>query len=160
MNILINEHQPHVDGSFEMEFALAGQDEHGLPLLDVNMYPTVEGMTGDNFAWGLDGQHLVAGLTIPLEDTGLGTSELESLPLRGGWATISAEHGPGFSSQELEGVFGRRVAVVVLEALADALLSESIMPIRTATRTDLWNWSTKTGMRRFLLCTRTSRVAS
>ena len=91
------------------------------------MYPTViEGMTGDNFAWGLDGRHLVAGLTIPLEDTGLGTSELDSLPLRGGWATISAEHGPGFRPQELEGAFGPRVAVIVLEALADALLSESI----------------------------------
>lgn len=127
MNTQINGHQLHVDGNFEMEFVVAGQDEHGLPLLEVNMYPIViEGMIGDNFSLGLDGRHLIAGLTVPLENTGLGTPEMDSLPLRGGWATISAEHGPGFRPQELEGAFGPRVAVIVLEALADALLSESI----------------------------------
>lgn len=119
--------QLHVDGSFEMEFVVAGEDEHGLPLLEVNLYPVVVvGMIGDKPAFGVDGKHLVAGLTIPLEDTGLSTRDLDSLPLHGGWATISTEHGEGLRPQDVEGMFGPRSAVIVLEALADALLSESI----------------------------------
>lgn len=122
-----NGHQLYVDGSFEMEFAVAGEDEHGLPLLEVNMYPVVVvGMIGDNLAFGVDGKHLVGGLTIPLEDTGLSPADLDSLPLHGGWATISSAHGEGFRPQDLERTFGPRSAVVVLKALADALLSESI----------------------------------
>jgi hypothetical protein len=120
-------HQLHVDGSFEMEFVVAGEDEHGLPLLEVNIYPVViEGMIGDNLAFGVDGQHLVAGLTVPLEATGLSPTDLDSLPLRGGWATISTAHGSGLRVEDLERAFGARAAVIVLEALADALLSESI----------------------------------
>lgn len=127
MTIHNNGHQLHVNGSFEMEFVVAGEDEHGLPLLEVNMYPVVVvGMLGDNVAFGMDGKHLVAGLTIPLEDTGLSTTDLDSLPLHGGWATISTAHGEGRRPQDLEETFGRRPALVVLEALADALLSESI----------------------------------
>lgn len=119
--------QLHIDGSFEMEFVVTGVDEHGLPLLEVNMYPVVVvGMLGDKLAVGVGGQHLVAGLTIPLEDTGLSTTDLDSLPLHGGWATIATAHGEGLRPQDLEGTFGPRSAVVVLEALADALLSESI----------------------------------
>lgn len=120
-------HQLYVDGSFEMEFVVAGEDEHGLPLLEINLYPVVViGMIGDNLAFGVDGKHLVAGLTIPLEDTGLSTTDLHSLPLHGGWATISTAHGEGLRPQNLEGTLGPRSAVIVLEALADALLSESI----------------------------------
>jgi hypothetical protein len=74
----------------------------------------------------MDGQHLVAGLTVPLEDTGFTPPDLDSLPLRGGWATISTAHGPGLQVEDLEQAFGTRAAVIVLKALADALLSESI----------------------------------
>ena len=127
MNTQNNGYQLHLDGSFEMEFVVAGEDEHGLPLLEINLYPVVVvGMIGDNLAFGVDGKHLVAGLTIPLEDTGLSTTDLDSLPLHGGWATISTAHGEGLRPQNLEGTFGPRSAVIVLEALADALLSESI----------------------------------
>lgn len=119
-------HQLYVEGSFEMEFVVAGEDEHGLPLLEVNMYPVVVGMSRGNLVFGVDGSHLVAGLTIPLEDTGLSTTDLDSLPLHGGWATISTAHGEGLHPQDLEGSFGPRSAVIILEALADALLSESI----------------------------------
>jgi hypothetical protein len=83
-------------------------------------------MKDDNLAFGVDGKHLVAGLTIPLEDTGLSTTDLDSLPLHGGWATISTAHGEGLRPHDLEGTFGPRSALIVLEALADALLSESI----------------------------------
>ncbi len=121
-----NGHQLYVDGSFEMEFVVAGEDEHGLPLLEVIMYPVIVGMSGDNLVFGVDGRHLLAGLTIPLEDTGLSTTDLDSLPLHDGWATISTAHGEGLRPQDLEGTFGPRSAVIVLEALADALLSESI----------------------------------
>ena len=70
-----NGHPLHVDGSFEMEFVVTGEDEHGLPLLEVNMYPVVVvGMISDNLFVGVDGRHLVAALTIPLEDTGLSTT--------------------------------------------------------------------------------------
>ena len=122
-----NDHLLHVDGSFEMEFVVTGEDEHGLPLLEVKMYPVVViGKISDNLFFGVDGRHLVAGLTVPLEDTGLSTTDLDSLPLHGGWATISTAHGKGVRPQDLEGSFGPRSAVIVLEALADALLSESI----------------------------------
>jgi hypothetical protein len=122
-----NGHQLHVNGTFQMEFVVAGEDEHGLPLLEVNFYPvSIEGMIGDNLALGMDGQHLVAGLTVPLEDTGFTPPDLDSLPLREGWATISTAHGPGLQVEDLEQAFGTRAAVIVLKALADALLSESI----------------------------------
>ena len=143
-----------------MEFVVTGEDEHGLPLLEVNMYPVVVGMSSDNLVFGVDGRHLVAGLTIPLEDTGLSTTDLDSLPLHGGWATISTAHGEGLRPQDLEGTFGPRSAVVVLEALADALLSESINADMRGLRTDRWNCMTTTGMRRFLPCTRICRAAS
>jgi hypothetical protein len=54
-----------------MEFAVAGKDEHNLPLLEVNMYPVL--------ASGMDSQHLVGALAMPLEDTGLGIMDVESL---------------------------------------------------------------------------------
>jgi hypothetical protein len=124
---MTNGHQLYVNGSFEMEFVVAGEDEYGLPLLEVNMYPVVvAGMTSDDLNFGVDARHLVAGLTIPLEDTGLSTTDLASLPLHDGWATISTAHGEGLRPQDLEGTFGTRSAVIVLGALADALLSESI----------------------------------
>ena len=122
-----NGHHQYIDGCFEMEFAVSGEDEHGLPLLDVNMYPVIfVGMTSDNVACGVGSMHLVAELTIPLEDSGLSTTDLESLPLLGGWATISTAQADGLRPEDLEGIFGPRAAAIVLEALADALLSESI----------------------------------
>lgn len=121
-----NGNQFHVDGLFEMEFAIVGQDEHGLPLLEVNFYPVLEGTTGTDWTAVVDGQHLVANLTVPLEDAGLTLKDLESLPLRDGWACISTAHGVGLRVEDLEKHFGSRAAVIILEALADALLSEFI----------------------------------
>lgn len=126
MNAKKNGSQFHVDGLFAMEFATVGQDEHGLPLLEVNFYPVLEEMTGTGSTAAVDGQHLVANSTVPLEDAGLTLKDLESLPLRDGWASISTAHGAGLRVEDLEKLFGSRAAVIILEALADALLSEFI----------------------------------
>lgn len=56
----------------------------------------------------------------------MSTTDVDSLPLHDGWATISTAHAEGLRPQDLEGTFGPRSAVIVLKALADALLSESI----------------------------------
>lgn len=117
--------QYHVDGLFAMEFAIVGQDEHGLPLLEVNFYPVLEGVAG-SWAAAVDGKHLVANSTVPLEDAGLTPTELESLPLRDGWTLISTAHGAGLRVEDLEKLFGSRAALIILEALTDALLSEFI----------------------------------
>jgi hypothetical protein len=61
-----------------------------------------------------------------LEETGLAMGELNSLPLHEGWVLITTSHGSGLHVEDIEETFGRRAAVLVLEALADALLSESI----------------------------------
>lgn len=122
-----NEHRLHVDGSFAMEFMGSGEDEHGLPLLEVNFYPLVaQGMIGDRWAVAVDSQHLVANFTEPLENAGLTLKDMDSLPLRGGWATISSGQASGFRVEDLESTFGSRAAVIILKALADALLSEAI----------------------------------
>lgn len=126
MNTKKNCNQFHVDGLFAMEFVVVGQDEHGLPLLEVNFYPVLEGVTGTGSAAAMDGTHLVASTTVPLEDAGLTLMDLESLPLREGRAFISTALGPGLRAEDLEKNFGSRAAVIVLEALADALLSEFI----------------------------------
>lgn len=127
MNTQENGNKLHVDGVFEMEFVVAGEDEHGLPLLEVNLYPvSLEGMIGDDWALKVDQNHLVAGVTVPLEETGLATGDIDSLPLNEGWALITTSHGAGLHVEDVEQTFGSRAAVFVLKALADALLSESI----------------------------------
>ncbi|MDF2048870.1 hypothetical protein [Arthrobacter sp. Cr_A7] len=126
MNAKKNGNQFHVDGLFAMEFAMVGQDEHGLPLLEVNFYPVLEGVTGSGWTAAVDGKHLVANATVPLEDTGLTPADLESLPLQDGWTSISTAHGAGLRVEHLEKHFGSRAALIILEALADALLSEFI----------------------------------
>lgn len=86
----------HVDGAFEMEFVVAGEDEHGLPMLEVNLYPVfIGGMVGDAWALEVDCNHLVAGLTVPLEETGLAVGDISSLPLHEGWALLTTSHGSG-----------------------------------------------------------------
>lgn len=127
MNTQENESKLHVDGVFDMEFVVAGEDEHGLPLLEVNLYPvSIEGMIGDDWVLVVDNNHLVAGLTVPLEETGLAMDDVDSLPLHGGWALLTTSHGSGLHVEDVEQTFGSRAAVFVLKALADALLSENI----------------------------------
>jgi len=127
MNTQENGNKLHVDGVFEMEFVVAGEDEHGLPMLEVNLYPvSIEGMVGDAWVLKIDDNHLLAGLTIPLEETGLVMGDISSLPLHEGWVLITTSHGSGLHVEDLEQTFGARAAVFVLMALADALLSESI----------------------------------
>jgi hypothetical protein len=117
--------QNYVDATFEMELIIAGKDEHGLPMLEVNMYPVM--------AAGLDTRHLVGSLCIPLEDTGLSVQDVEALPLRDGWLTVTASEGPGIAAEELEELFGPHVAVLALHVLTEALLSEYInMDLRAA----------------------------
>lgn len=127
MNTRENGNKLHVDGVFDMEFVVAGEDEHGLPLLEINLYPvSIEGMVGDTWALKVDDNHLVGGLTVPLEETGLTVGDVSSLPLHEGWALITTSHGSGLHVEDVEHTFGSRAAVFVLAALADALLSESI----------------------------------
>lgn len=127
MNTQENESKLHVDGVFEMEFVVAGEDEHGLPLLEVSLYPvSIEGMIGDDWALVVDNNHLVAGLTVPLEETGLAIDDVDSLPLHEGWALLTTSRGSGVHVEDVEQTFGSRAAVFVLKALADALLSENI----------------------------------
>ena len=122
-----NGNKLHVNGVFDMEFVLAGEDEHGLPLLEVNLYPvTVEGIIGNDWALMVDYSHVLAALTVPLEEAGLARGDLDSLPLHAGWARISTSHGCGLYVEDVEQAFGSRAAVIVLKALAEALLSESI----------------------------------
>lgn len=127
MNTQDKGNELHVDGVFEMEFVVAGEDEHGLPMLEVNLYPVfIEGMIRDAWALKVDVNHLVAGLTIPLEETGLAIGDISSFPLHEGWALIATRHGSGLHVESVEQTFGSRAAVFVLAALADALLSEAI----------------------------------
>lgn len=127
MNTQDKGNELHVDGAFEMEFVVAGEDEHGLPMLEVNLYPVfIEGMIRDAWALKVDANHLVAGLTIPMEETGLSIRDISSLPLQEGWALITTRHGSGLHVDDVEQTFASRAAVFVLAALADALLSEAI----------------------------------
>lgn len=127
MNTQENGSKLHVDGVFDMEFVVAGEDEHGLPLLEVNLYPvTVGGMTGDEWAVKLDDSHVLAALTVPLEETSLTVGDVDSLPLDRGWVLITTSYGCGLHVEDVEQAFGSRAAVIVLKALSEALLSESI----------------------------------
>jgi hypothetical protein len=117
--------QNHLDSTFEMELVIVGDDEHGLPVLEVNMYPVR--------VMGMDTRHLVGSLCIPLEDTGLSVQDVEVLPLRDGWVTVTASEGLGIAAEELEELFGPHVAVLALQVLTEALLSEYInMDLRAA----------------------------
>lgn len=117
----------HVDGSFAMELVVAGVDEHGLPMLELSMYPVVvAGVDQDGLTYTADWRHCVGQLSLPLEDSGLSPCEVEALPLSGGWATLSAGGGPGLAAARIEAEFGAQAAVLVLQVLTEALLSEFI----------------------------------
>lgn len=117
--------QPHIDATFEVEIVIAGKDEHGLPLLEVNMYPLL--------ATGIDQEHLVGTLSMPLEETGLSIDDVEILPLDDGWLTVTATNGPGIAASHLEELLGTEAAVLALQVLTEALMSECInMDLRAA----------------------------
>lgn len=109
----------HVDATFEMEIVVAGKDEHGLPLIEVNMYPVL--------ASGIDSEHLVGSLSTPLEETGLSIADVQRLPLDKGWLTVTANNGgPGVTAGKLEELLGPKAAVLALQVLSEALVSEYI----------------------------------
>jgi hypothetical protein len=124
---MYEENHLHVNGSFAMEFVVAGVDEHGLPMLELSAYPVVvSGADQDGLTYTADWRHCVGRLSLPLEDSDLSRSEVEALPLSDGWATLSAGEGPGLAAVRIEAEFGARAAVLVLQVLTEALLSEFI----------------------------------
>ncbi|OUM41050.1 hypothetical protein [Arthrobacter sedimenti] len=118
----------YIDGAFAIELCVQGEDEHGLPLLDVTLYPAIASQVTNaplGSGYAADFRYVMGGITVPLEETGLTKQELASMPLCDGWTVISY-CGAGLRAHEVSQVFGVRAAIVILSALSDALLSESI----------------------------------
>ncbi|WP_043444251.1 hypothetical protein [Arthrobacter sp. L77] len=117
-----------IAGTFALELRVQGEDEHGLPMLDITLYPAVASQEANvplGPGYAADVRYVMGAATVPLEEAGLTIQGLASMPLFEGWMIIR-HRGAGLRAEEVATVFGARATIVLLSALSDALLSESI----------------------------------